>query len=855
MSMPRVVWIAIALATTHIQAAKAQTPVDREVASKWASIVEWIGFWEATETRTHDYRCKLNSDLWSRSLDDAQTSSRFRLRRTSAETSVSWDAAHGHFDWKGTGTETWVSTATSAAEEGSTGHDIRTTGSGSVASREVSFTVNLEDGLASFGPGANVAWPDGQTIGWTRAKLETTQVKRQTSLLRAVPCLYKGEQKAGWWTFAEPLGAVVFDDRKVWTKQDGDSTYGYDYRGHVVLCPVYDDLECEVTIPGYVDWMPKGSISDPGRPGNALLVHAVLKSRNGKREDIPKVDRFRVRLLDTSREPGICLNWPLGARDDDYDLRLADLAAGAGLPDPQTVKRFLFEWRMQSAGDYTPDTLPPGGVPPVAFAAVSDNGQKGELVDPPKDKDGRPYIDIAIESYDFGAKTELLVVCQLEDGREIVGLMKTPGGEQDIVRLPRRNGPDWVAAKWRELNGATDLTAGDDDERVAGQPLNGDGFTLYEEYRGWVERGRHITGDPKAKDYFVLNLAGGDGVPGIGLFAALSQLRVHSLLRPSEMSETERTMNGNHRDAPQRVLQHGVWVKTLTDDPPGTPDGKTGQQKLGDTGAATVMLRSGVVGRPGITKGIALLARDDTASLFKQPFNLPAQDAVRAFDRAIAHELLHSVGVDHHGSGDSFLGAVWVSPRHPRNRFGGPHFRPWGGWNYQPMTLLDESGHDIATQLMTQYAAARQNSETVWGDRCHRESAAYANYFDDNGNRIYRSQEEMYQSLIEDLVSQDLFEDTSTLGSQHGPHSGAQDCVMRYYFAKFYEALGRPQTFYRVTPGTDHIGLEICHSSLGTGINAPNPPGLPQSRFGDATIGDCFAQICPNDAIPPRASR
>ena len=91
------------------------------------------------------------------------------------------------------------------------------------------------------------------------------------------------------------------------------------------------------------------------------------------------------------------------------------------------------------------------------------------------------------------------------------------------------------------------------------------------------------------------------------------------------------------------------------------------------------------------------------------------------------------------------------------------------------------------------------------------------------------------------------------IGVECGEHSGDQDCVMRYYFAKFYEGkTSVEKTLYSVAAGTERIGLEICRSGKGTGINAPGRK--PQSRYGDtaADDGDCFSQICPNDAIPPR---
>ena len=80
---------------------------------------------------------------------------------------------------------------------------------------------------------------------------------------------------------------------------------------------------------------------------------------------------------------------------------------------------------------------------------------------------------------------------------------------------------------------------------------------------------------------------------------------------------------------------------------------------------------------------------------------------------------------------------------------------------------------------------------------------------------------------------------------------------MRYYFAKFYESKKAPafgnKQYYLVDPGTEPIGMAICHDKLGTGVNAAGH--TPQSRYGDATNGDCFSHICPNDAVPPRAAK
>ena len=407
-----------------------------------------------------------------------------------------------------------------------------------------------------------------------------------------------------------------------------------------------------------------------------------------------------------------------------------------------------------------------------------------------------------------------------------------------MPRLPKMKSPGWVADSWKQKNKAASLADDDDNEKVEGQKDNGDGFTLYEEYRGWAENEKHIEGDPKRKDFFVLNRIGLNARPGIELFEQLSKLRVHSKLRLFEMSVKDRLMNGNHRDGPHRVDQHGVWVKTFT------------REKLGDNGADTPMTKAGVAGRPGITKGIGILSRNNTESVFNQPFNLPAQDAIFAYDRAIAHELLHAVGVEHHGPDDTTGYALsFVPPNVPDNKVGRPYYQMGGD---TLVNLLKENGHDFAAEVYPVYVKIHEF--LVASGLRELITSLYRTSFEDKppGSPAFK---EFVDEYIERLTRAG-FQVRGMVGQEHGAHSGNEDCVMRYYFAKFYDAKNATEkTVYLVTPGTERIGLEICNSGKGTGNNAPKPPNLPQSRYGDAAAGEgnCFSQICPNDAIPPRS--
>jgi hypothetical protein len=795
-----------------------------DIARKYSGVTEWLGFFEFAASGSGSLS-NPNFGIEASAQGEAGSHGRFTLK---PNTDGAWDPRRGMFSWvvaggaPGEASGIWHEQYSLVEGYSGQSEEWRSELAGTVPMLRTEFKIYLTKQFVSLHPGYS---PDSTDPSWTvtgKRKSEVNSVNGQrrfaTTAINetsrgAVPTwnLGVGEEasRRQWAVVREGPGVLTFSHEEkgrigVFTSRVGPMNLEEGTRrSRVILSPVYDDLEVEVTIGGYAKWRPLGSIEKPTEPGNNLVARATLRSKTGKVSDLPAVKRFKFELLDTSREPGVCLNWPLGAKDQDYDLRLS--AEGGG--------------------------------------KLSDSDQKLSLTELAQNEKGQTYAEAKVDSYDFGGRATLQVVCELEDGREIMGLMKGEGGGEDLVRLPKMNGPGWIAEKWRKDNKAEKLADNDDNEKVEGQRDNGDGFTLYEEYRGWVENGKHLEGDPEGKDFFVLNMIGADGRPGIELFATLSKLRVHSKLRRWEMSQEDRLMNGNHRDAPHRAEgQHGVWVKTYS------------RSDLGDTGAATRMAKGGVAGRPGTTLRIGILARNNTESIFNQPFNLPPQDVIFAFDRAIAHELLHSVGVQHHGGDDSTLSVRWVSPSDPRNKLGRPHmqYAPFGGL----ATVLNESGHDVAAKGMESWAARRTVIERAFGDRLTIEARKYRDYHDNNGNSLFKSENEFREHLLEDMVGPQIYSAyNELLGEPNHAHSGNQDCLMRYYFARYYPAKNKADTYYEVTPGTERIGFDICHSAKGTGINAPKPPNLPQSRYGDATEGDCFSQICPNDAIPPKKEK
>ncbi len=554
-----------------------------------------------------------------------------------------------------------------------------------------------------------------------------------------------------------------------------------------------DELRLVIEEPAeYATWRPE---TTPDTAAGAVLeVTARVETAKG---GVPKtkVQQFVWELIQTSKEPGVAMNWPLEAKDNRFDL---DLDAAGGHFQLSNEKQKLERAVQQGFSD-----------------------------------------TVKVVPYDWGGWSTLQVTAIMTDGRRVRGKLK--GKSETGLRVPKRDPQSHIADAWKNQHksGADDL----DDDKVEGQPDNGDGFSLYEEYRGWVMDGQHMGGDPEQKDFFVLNLIGADAQTGIDLFTAVSQLEVHDRLKPAEMSEEKRLMNGNHKQGAHVVDQHGVWIKSYGS-----------KSDLGGGGAFTVLEKTGVAGRPGLVKGVGILSRTNEESDFTKPFNLAPQDTAGVYDRAIAHELLHTVGVEHHGDKDYKMIVGYCSMRNPSNKLGRPYY---GRAMDDPIDLRTEDGQDVAQRDGPEYEKFRVMMDAALGGRLRAEGPKFLSINTGGSVMGITTVDQYVDWQIETLAIFAFMHIDGIVGVDHGEHSGLEDCLMRYYFAKFYESKKAPafggKQYYLVDPGTEHIGTAICQDKLGTGVNASGH--APQSRYGDAANGDCFSQICPNDAVPPRAAK
>jgi hypothetical protein len=565
--------------------------------------------------------------------------------------------------------------------------------------------------------------------------------------------------------------------------------------------PMQPNLDLIISIPAYAKWRPtagraeKDTGIDPstGQP-NTLEIDTQLVDKSTGQTAYP--DKLVFSLVEDSTEPGVTLNWP---------------PAGSATSDPDLTFDVAFN----------------------PLATVSPDGMTATLVP----INGVPLTDTNafVSPHDWGGWATLNVTATL-GGQTITGHLRDDSNTTNIL-IPKRQPGSHVADIWKTLHNVALSTPDDDDSELgpAGYPgCVGDGFTLYEEYRGFMENGKHIEGDPNTKDYFVENLIGADAEPGIFLFTELTGLNVHKDILKAETKIDHPNgpagsifINFNHAQGAHVTDQHGVTIAAQYTTP--------GSFSRMD-GGLTIATVAGVHFKPRIVDGIAMQPRDEPGSL--NPNNthggvITPVDALFQYDIGVAHELMHSVGVEHHGDNDGFKAFYFLAPDDPRNPTGRPSYFVLGSnpGQYVPVRIVPEQG-------------GPDPAETFWEKNQADISRCRA---------VVTSPSQYPQLLVEGctyvlhkLSTDSLFE-LLYVGSPHQEHSGNDRCVMRYFFSQAYPAEAVSNTYYLVPAGTEPVGSMLCDAAVGTGVNDPNR--TPQPRYFDAAPGrgGCQFWVCVSD--------
>ncbi|HZE99294.1 MAG TPA: hypothetical protein VE981_19980 [Planctomycetota bacterium] len=359
----------------------------------------------------------------------------------------------------------------------------------------------------------------------------------------------------------------------------------------------FDDVELVMVPKGYDAWLPRGG-PDEGTKGNSLPLQVRLQKHGGGPTKA-RMTSLTVRIDDVSREPGVCLNLPATKGADTPDLRFA---TGAG---------------------YT----------------LEDDGTRVVHKGSPIDK-----LDLVLDCFDWGAWGAVKSQAVLEDGRMVFGVMEGNPAE-DEVRVPKRPPESFIADKWKTdqgiEEGRPDL---DDKDPQKGNPNDGDGLTLYEEYRGMMAKGKHTRDHgagpdgikpltPGHKDLILDNRIGSDAavVAGLLLFEKASGIHLVEV-DPAELPQS-REVNVNRGPRTSVRAQHGLVLVDVR--LPGDDTGLTKRDYHKPLNSREAYDRVQV----DLVKIRTILQGDKGATW----------SAATEISQTVAHEITHALDVNHHG--------------------------------------------------------------------------------------------------------------------------------------------------------------------------------------------------------------
>ncbi|MDB5303107.1 MAG: hypothetical protein JWM97_656, partial [Phycisphaerales bacterium] len=223
--------------------------------------------------------------------------------------------------------------------------------------------------------------------------------------------------------------------------------------------------------------------------------------------------------------------------------------------------------------------------------------------------------------------------------------------------------------------------------------------------------------------------------------------------------------------------------------------------------------------------------------------NAQVSDAVFAYDRAVTHELVHSVGGEHHGAGDMHWGFSFMFADDPRNTTGKPQF--WSSGFTRLVEITDEkTGRPLAEVWEPDLMLAREKAREYFtpGVKAQTKQQLAA-----RGGTSDFTTDQIEQALLNDYFGHHYW----YIGAEHGESSGDEGCVMRYSFAQLYAKKGKPWAWYYISQAhSERLGMGLCKAAKGTGINAAGRK--PQPRYGDAASGwaPCADHIIFSDAAP-----
>ena len=436
-------------------------------------------------------------------------------------------------------------------------------------------------------------------------------------------------------------GSSVDDDSKGYTEMSTTTKISIRLQGKRSL------TEAVMALPESFDtWLPEAG-NDEKTPGNGLLVPVRIRKKDNPGEKAAHTASFKFQLLDVSKEKGICTNYPLNGTAD-FDLKIS------------------------------PEMNP--------LLTVSADGQSAES------KEGLEESMVHISTYDWGAYGKLKITAQLSNGKQVVAYLE---GDESIqfLSIPMDQNGNLVADAWEKKTGIFDQNLAllwDEDSQPGNHRRNGDGYTLYEEYRGFKTlTDRHVRTSPLKKDLFVYDP---DGL--VKTYYAPynpARLQLH-YIDPSMMKYTGEAKNADnrwvnfnsetHRYARQYALNVRKWTSGgdgtlgVANDGYAVPDGesKEGQVakfvKWSDELAGYDYYNSleqplkhiyiVKIATAEIDRIVRSIAGNKNQDLLQQVFT-------KMITATVIHEVGHAIGIRHHANDDAagvYLGVIDCAMRY-----------------------------------------------------------------------------------------------------------------------------------------------------------------------------------------------
>lgn len=565
--------------------------------------------------------------------------------------------------------------------------------------------------------------------GYDRNTMSSAAIVFPAAVMTNVPAKFDGTVATGKVEYKVPRPASVTG---AWTMH-----YSVEWTARTEL----PDVELEVRCPDYLKWRPtatEGSAA-PGSArtyGEGLAFSAELRRVDGdKSAPLPRIRQLEWRLSDTSREPGIAMNFPYKSDDRRLDMEIV-------------------------AGDLT---------------EPEDATAQAVVIKSPKDA----INEAVVFPYDWGGWSTLRVTATLEDGRRIRGILS--GGERgqlSSIRVPASAEGSKIAWRWMRDNYPQWQSDADDDDAIpAGKPgVSGDGFSAYEEYRGFYNVLRtHQSTSPKKKSLFVCT---DKFTPGVFRFFETSGLE-RCLLGSEQLPRAgmnERVVNCNVGAGATCGPQTALYVVDVA----GAPGPMSAPIPSGSRPKSVPRIESQVnieqtIQDMALSGGIIGTAGGSTLA-----------------ESLLVRSLFQAVGVDRPGPPGKIGRLKFVSAAEADDN--------------KPHWLLGSS------KIVLQYENGQDDL-----------AAMNETYF--SANKLRTAAEGKWTAPAFNVI----------VGLPGSSHSGPEYCVMRDWYADIYLSHYRNDgvPVYKWATG-ERPGTRLGTTRKGTGINdAKRPLG---SRYGDSAV-------------------